>query len=239
MKILATKPESLVEWPAHLSFVIFIAGCNFKCPFCYVPHLVKPELYSKINGISEQEILSQLEKRKDFIDAVCISGGEATIHSELPYFLKKIKAQAPNVKIRLETNGSNPEMLKELIGNKLIDSIALDIKNSREKYSQTTNTEANIESIEKTFDIIKNFDYEARMTLVPDLHILEDIKQAAGWLKDKGINKLVLQQFRSNLPSQQTLNPQFMTLPNFPLEEMHKITQEIRNIINIEIRGEG
>ncbi len=234
MKILTTKPESLIEWPGHLSFVIFIGGCNFKCPFCYVPHLVNPD---QMKGIKENEIINQINQRKQFIDAVCITGGEPTIHLELKDFLQKLKEQNQDLKIRLETNGSNPQMIRELIDNRLVDSIALDIKNSKEKYKETTNTDVNIESIEKTLDIIKTVDYEVRMTLVPGLHSLESVKDAAKWLENKGIKKLVLQQFKSNLPNQQTLDPKFMKKPNYLLEDMEKIKNEIEkdNFI-LEIR---
>jgi len=236
MKILATQPCSLIEWKNHLSYVIFIAGCNFKCDFCYVPHLILPEKYENIKEISQDKILEEIKERASFgfIDAVSVSGGEPTTHLELADFLKKIKNLG--LKVRLETNGSNPQMLKQLIQNKLVDSVALDIKNSKEKYSVTTGTETNLENIEKTLDIIKEIDYEVRTTLVPELHNIEDVTNIVTWLKEKGIQNLVLQQFRSDLPNQQTINPEFMKKNNFPLNEMENMKKEID--FNIEIRGD-
>lgn len=237
MKIISTS-ISLIEWPSNLSYVIFLAGCNLQCPFCYVPHLVKEETYSNLQTIPQQQVLEEIQERADanFIDAVCITGGEPTIHPELQELLQKIKQTNPNLKISLTTNGTNPQFLKQLIDNKLINSIAFDIKNSKKKYQQTTNTEINLENINKTLELIKTLDdYEVHTTLVPDLHTLEDVKQMASWLKHKGINKLTIQQFRSDLPNQQTLNPEFMKKPNYPTNKLKEIAENIKDV-EIEVR---
>ena len=240
MKILATQPSSLIEWPGHLSYVIFIAGCNLNCPFCYVPHLIKEEQYKNIESIPQEKMLEDLSERKGFIDAVCITGGEPTMHPELPQFLQKIKQQT-NLPIRLETNGTNPQMLQELIKNRLIDNVALDIKNSKEKYSETTNSQVNLENIEKTIKIIidSNIEHEFRTTLVPELHAKDDIEHILNWINNitNKKNKLALQQFRSDLPNQQTLNPDFMKKGNYPEDEMKNIKQHLeKSNLEIEVR---
>jgi len=242
MKIVGAN-ESLIEWKGHLSFVIFIAGCNFRCPGCYVPHLVLPELYEKgkVKEIKQEEVLEKIQERKNFIDAICITGGEPTVHPELYNFLQKINNINKDLKIRLETNGSNPKLIEKLIKSKLIDSIALDIKNSKEKYQETTNTKINIKDIESTLDALKKIeDYEIRTTLVPGMHNLENIKKIAEWLKEKGINKLVLQQFRSDLPNEQTLNLEFLKKGNFPAEKLKVIKAQLEKsgiFKEIEVRG--
>lgn len=246
MKILGIKPDSLIEWPGHLSYVIFIAGCNFQCPWCYVPHLVLPERYNKPRGISEKEVLKQIKNRENFIDAVCITGGEPTLdETELYNLLTEIKKQNPEIKIRLETNASNLEFLEKLIKQKLIDSIAVDIKNSKEKYAETCRTNINIEKINKIIQLIKNseLDYEFRTTLVPGLHDISDIKKILKWLyqDNKKIKLYVLQQFRVNLPREETRNPEFMKRGNYPFKKMQEIKQELEKlhyIERIEIRGE-
>lgn len=238
MKIIATQPSSLIEWPGHLSYTIFIAGCNLLCPFCYVPHLILEESYKNIKEIEQEKILQDLAERTGFVDAVCITGGEPTMHPELLQFLQKIKQQT-NLPIRLETNGTNPNIIQQLIENKLIDSLALDIKNSKEKYQSTAGKEINLENIEKTINLIKdsNIGHEIRTTLVPELHELADIENIVNWLKEKQINKLVLQQFRSDLPNQQTLNPAFLEKGNYPENEMKNIKEHLNKYdLKVELR---
>lgn len=228
MKI-AGVSESLAEWPGHFSYVIFISGCNFNCPWCYVPHLLNPE---KTNNISEEEILERLQERKEFIDAVCISGGEPTIHKELFNFLKKIKNLG--FKIRIESNGSNPAVLEELIKSKLIDSLALDIKTSKEKYMICGLD--NIKKIEKSIEIAKSLeDYELRTTLVPGIHDEQEILKIADWIADNSKEKIklyVLQQFRADLPNESTLDRGFIEKGNFPIGELKRIKNSLekRNV---------
>lgn len=241
MKIISTQPSSLIEWPNHLSYVIFIAGCNLSCPFCYVPHLIREEAYNNIESIPQEKILRDLTERKGFVDAVCITGGEPTMHQELPQLLQTIKQQT-NLPIRLETNGTNPNIIQQLIENKLVDSIALDIKNSKEKYQETTNSQINFENIEKTIKIIKDsdIDYEFRTTLVPQLHTKEDIENILDWINNIGNKKVklyILQQFRSDLPNQQTLNPAFLEKGNYPENEMKNIKEHInKSDLKVELR---
>lgn len=233
MKILGIKPDSLIEWPGQLSFVIFIAGCNFRCPFCYVPYLVLPEKYQQeeIKEISQEKILKQIQERAEFIDAICITGGEPTIHSELYDFIKNIK-EIVSIPIRLETNGTNPKLIEKLLQEKLIDSIALDIKNSREKYQETSCSDINLFDITKTISLIKEaeIDYEIRTTLVPGLHNKEDLLNIAEWLKDKEIKNYVLQQFHVDLPGEQTLNPEFIKKGNYPSNELENIKNHLENL---------
>ena len=123
---------SLIDYPQKLAATIFLVGCNFRCPFCYNPELVLPEKIKEHSFFSQKEVLSFLKERKGLLEGVCLGGGEPTIHQDLPKFCQKIKKMG--YLIKLDTNGSNPEMLKELIEKNLIDYLAIDVKAPKEKY---------------------------------------------------------------------------------------------------------
>ncbi|PIU62016.1 anaerobic ribonucleoside-triphosphate reductase activating protein, partial [archaeon CG07_land_8_20_14_0_80_38_8] len=115
--------SSFIDYPGKIALVVFTAGCNFHCHYCHNPELVNPTP----PFISEEKILLKLEKKREWLDAVVISGGEPTLHPDLPEFIKKIKDET-GLLVKLDTNGSNPEMLKKLINEKLIDYVAMDVK---------------------------------------------------------------------------------------------------------------
>jgi pyruvate formate lyase activating enzyme len=170
--------QSLNDWPGKVVFPILIHGCNFKCPFCFVPHLF-------CQGKYEENILDKIKSLdRNFYDAILISGGEPTLCPELPDFLKHINGL--NWPVRLFTNGSNPEMLKLLVEEKLVDSIAMDIKHikNQEKYNEASGVQVNLEDIEKSMKIISQLkDYEFRTTLVKKFHKKEDALEIARWIK--------------------------------------------------------
>ena len=164
---------SLVDFDGHISATIFVSGCNFACPFCHNAGLV--------NGsepqISESEVLEYLSKRFGLLDGVCVSGGEPTLYPDLPKFISKLKSIGYLVK--LDTNGTNPEMVKYLVENKLVDYIAMDIKNSEDNYNKTIGKDYDFGKIKTTIEYIINcgVDYEFRTTLVKSLHTFEDIQK--------------------------------------------------------------
>ncbi|MBS3163137.1 anaerobic ribonucleoside-triphosphate reductase activating protein [Candidatus Woesearchaeota archaeon] len=230
MKIVGSEKNSVIEWPGKLSYVIFLEGCNLKCPFCYVPKLV----LERNIALSEAEVLDDIRKRADWIDAVCITGGEPCINKDLPEFLRKIK-DASSKPIRIETNGTNPELIEQLINNKLIEGIALDIKNCKEKYFLTCNNKTDVKNIEKTITLIKNsdLDYEFRTTLVPGLHEKQDILKLAEWIYNLGKGKIksyCLNQFRADLPEEETLNPKFIKKGNYSYEKIKDIKKELEKL---------
>jgi len=197
MQIGGLQKLTLIDYPDKLACTVFLIGCNFRCPWCYSGELVLPEKNKKqfypvksdrvgakqFNGarISEKEFFNFLKKRKDKLEGVVICGGEPTINKELPNFIKKIKKLGFLVK--LDTNGSNPKMLKKLIAEHLLDYIAMDIKAplSQDKYEKATGVKINLEDIKKSIDIIKNsgIEHEFRTTVVPSIHTKEDIIQIA------------------------------------------------------------
>ncbi len=192
MIIKGFQPLTLIDFPGQLASIIFTAGCNLRCPYCYNKPLAvnSPELIQ----LDEEKIFSFLKTRKGLIDGVVITGGEPTLHNGLPSFIKKIKELGFLVK--LDTNGTNPEMIKELIDNNLIDYIAMDIKNSLKNYEKTTIIKVPIENIKASVKIImdSSINYEFRTTSLPKLISKEDFLEIGEWLK--GAKKYCLQQFK-------------------------------------------
>ena len=189
MKISGFQKLSLVDYDGHITATIFVSGCNFACPFCHNAGLVKnlePE-------IDSEDVLSYLKKRFGLIDGVCISGGEPTLYNDLPDFIKTIKNIGYSIK--LDTNGTNPEMIKFLVENELIDYIAMDIKNSLLDYAKTIGKDYDMSRISESIKYIMNcgIDYEFRTTLVNELHSFDNIKQIAKLIC--GAKKYCLQKF--------------------------------------------
>ena len=191
MKISGLQKVSLVDYDGQIATTIFTSGCNFACPFCHNSGLVKgtePE-------IPVSEIFEYLTKRKNVITAVCISGGEPTLHKDLPELISKIKDMG--YLIKLDTNGTNLPMIKYLVENKLIDYIAMDIKNSLQHYKKTvgTNQEFNIiDSI--TYIMNCGIDYEFRTTIIKHYHTEQDIEEISQTIS--GAKKYYLQKFVDN-----------------------------------------
>ena len=186
---------SFVDWDSKISSVIFLPNCNFRCSFCHNVNLVlNPE---KLETIPFEHIENQLKKQKGWTDGVCITGGEPTLQSNLPELCSKIKKMGFLVK--LDTNGTNPTMLKELMARKMVDYVAMDIKAplTVEKYSKATgvNAESLLENVKESIRLLlkSSIDYEFRTTVVPTIHDLDDIKQVCRSLK--GCKKYVLQKF--------------------------------------------
>lgn len=222
---------SLIDFPQNIAAVIFLGGCNFKCSYCHNPELVlKP---AKQPSFNQKEILQYLEKRKNLLDGVVITGGEPTLHKDfLLEFLPKIKRLG--LKIKLDTNGSLPQNLKEIIP--LTDYIAMDIKTSFEKYNEITNTKVNIQKIKESIEIIKKSgkDYEFRTTLMPSLVTKKDIQKITKEIK--GAKKYTLQQLRKekkmihNKVKQETIYTKEDILQIKKLAKNEVLEVEIKNI---------
>ena len=179
MKIAGLQKTTLIDYPGEVACTIFLFGCNFRCGFCH-----NPELVVKDSGheFSKKEILDFLKERKGKLDAVCISGGEPLMSLDLD-FVKKIKDMG--YKIKVDTNGSFPDVLKKLIDEKLIDAVAMDIKASREKYPEVVGANVDVEKIERSIKLISDLDnYEFRTTILEKYHNVEDMKSIAEWLNN-------------------------------------------------------
>ncbi|MDD5254086.1 MAG: anaerobic ribonucleoside-triphosphate reductase activating protein [Candidatus Nanoarchaeia archaeon] len=216
MKIVSFLPSSFIDYPGKLASVIFTSGCNFRCGFCHNKEIVE----NKLPLIPEEEILEKLNPK--WIYGVVITGGEPTLQNDLDLFIKKIKEKG--LKIKLDTNGSNPEMLKELINNKLLDYIAMDIKGSVDNYKKISGYD-NIKNIKESISLIKNskIDYMFRTTLVPSIH---DKKELLNLVKlIKGAKTFQLQRFDSD----NTLNVKFSKQKSYSEEELLKFKDLIKN----------
>jgi len=233
MIIAGLQKQSLIEYPGRISAIIFLAGCNLRCQFCYVPHLVLPEEIKKIKPISENKIFSFLKERKGFLEAVSISGGEPTLNPQLPKFIEKIK----NLKylVELETNGTNPKMLKELIDKRLVDYVAMDIKHQLvfEKYNEICGkvlTKKGFESIKESIGILLEgkVDYEFRTTIMKEFHTKEDILEIC-----KAIRKAKVY-FLQNYQKNSTISGKVFT--PFKEEEILEIVKEGQKFANIKFR---
>lgn len=217
---------SLIDYPNNVCAVVFTGGCTFKCPFCHNPELV----YNIADtSYSEENIITELSRRTKLLDGVCITGGEPTIHNELKGFIKKIKNLG--LKVKLDTNGTNPGMLNELINEKLIDYIAMDIKTALERYSTGTGVKTDIQQIRESIKIItrSGIDHEFRTTMVPGVVNNEDVEEIIKEIK--GAKKYVLQQFRP----QKTLNKEFQKIKPYSQKYIEQTAQKIINI-KTEIR---
>lgn len=238
MKIGGLQKLTLVDYPGKVAATVFLIGCNFKCPFCQNPDLVSPErVYPAdrrgggLPQISEKDFFNFLDSKIGLIDGICITGGEPTLNPDLGDFIRKIRAKGFFVK--LDSNGSNPEVLKELIDAKLLDFIAMDIKTSLENYKKAIGAEIDLENIKKSVEIIKNsgIDYEFRTTIVPGLVEKSDIEKIGQWLK--GAKKIALQQFQNK----KVLDKEFekvLPYPDETLKEFKKILEKY--IKKVELR---
>ena len=191
MKIIGLEKLSLVDYDGHTACTLFTGGCNFRCPFCHNGDLVLTP--QNFDTYSDDEIFSYLEKRQGLLDGVVISGGEPTMYADLPDYAKRIKALGYDVK--LDTNGTNPEMLKVLVNNGLIDYVAVDIKSSKEGYSKMAGVKTFPEKVALTVEFLEKnkIPYEFRTTLVNELISEKDIISMSEWLKN--CEKLFLQKF--------------------------------------------
>lgn len=223
------QKTSMVDYPGKIAATIFTDKCNFRCHFCYNVDLVLN--YEKMPEISQQEILDFLEKRKKWLDGVCITGGEPTLHKGIIDFIKKIKSLG--LLVKFDTNGTNPEMLNELIDGKLVDYVAMDIKASKENYERATNSKADIKAIQKSIDLLKQgkVEYEFRTTIVPKFFDKNEAKKIAEWLK--GSKKYALQQFMEKKDmldnSLKNTKPYF----NKDFEEFKKILEPYFDVVEI------
>lgn len=227
MEILGIEKVSMVDYKDKISATIFTGGCNFRCPFCHNSGIVE----KKYNYYSEDEILEYLKDRKKLLDAVVISGGEPTLQKDLPRFIKAVRALGYLVK--LDTNGTNPQMLEMLLQDKLIDYVAIDIKNDFSNYSVITGVpNPNTEAIKKSLALLKRFsvDYELRTTLVKEFHTQKNIEKLSEDLK--GEKLLYLQKFKL---SEGVFNQTLHEVPKVEAEKFQEILK--KNIKNVILRG--
>ena len=224
IKIGGLQKVTLVDYPGKVACTLFLSGCNFRCPFCYSKELVLEPEIKKHPYLSEEYFFSFLQERKGLLDGVVLCGGEPTINLDLPDLCQKIRAMG--FAIKLDTNGSNPELIQRLIAEQLVGYFAMDIKAplDQEKYNQANGVEVSLQKIKQSIDLIKNsgLDYEFRSTIVPGIHSLGDIVQMA---KDIApAEKYFLQQFHGE---KSTLDSKFFNQRPFDEQDLEAIKKEI------------
>lgn len=195
MYICGLNKTTLLDYPEHLAATIFTRGCDFRCPFCQNSSLVLPERYP--NTIPPEEILAFLKKRASILEGICITGGEPTLQKDLPEFIASIKALG--LKVKLDTNGNHPDVLNYLLEENLLDYVAMDIKNSLQKYPVTVGIPSfSTEKIEQSVALLRSasIPYEFRTTIVKELHTHEDMYHLGKWLE--GAPVLFLQSFEDS-----------------------------------------
>ena len=192
MKFGGLQKLTLLDYPDKVAATVFTVGCNFRCPFCHNNSLVCGHGVEK-NEISEQEILNFLQKRRNLLEGICLTGGEPLIQPHVDVFLQKVRDMG--YKIKLDTNGAFPETLNVLIKNGLVDYVAMDVKNSKELYAKTVGCNVDVAAIERSVELLKSgvVDYEFRTTVTDTFHTEESIRDMAKWLV--GAKRLYLQQF--------------------------------------------
>ena len=175
MKIGGLQKLSLIDFPDNIAAIIFTQGCNFRCPYCHNPELVDPQLFQE--PISEEEVISFLETRKEKLTGVVITGGEPVLQEDLGEFMQKLKTMG--FKVKLDTNGSRPEVLKQLMESQLLDYIAMDIKAPLEKYPKIAGVEGMEDKVKESIDLIKASEvpHEFRTTVAKNLLDPDDIEQ--------------------------------------------------------------
>lgn len=260
MRIAGLQKTTLLDYPGHVAATIFLAGCNMRCPFCHNMNLVlgaddgSTDINADLYG--EAELLEFLNKRRGILDGVCITGGEPTLNPELPDFIRSIKAMG--LKVKLDTNGSNPTMLKSLIDERLVDYVAMDIKTSLEYGSSSPgevgvnhnkkpdypnvcgNEHINLKAIKESIDILlslstdreegQEIDYEFRTTVIKEYHDTKVFETIGQMLE--GAKNYYLQSF---VDSEYVADH---SLSSYDKEELESFVQIMRRyVINADIRG--
>lgn len=212
---------TLIDYPGKIAMTVFTVGCNFRCPFCHNPGLVVGSQFT-VHGNLEKDFFDFLKKRKGKLEGVCITGGEPIIQKNLIDFIKKIKKLGFSVK--LDTNGARPDVLKQIIDQKLVDFVAMDIKNSLKKYSETSGVKVDTDRIKLSVELIKNsgLPYEFRTTVVPGFHTEKDFLEIAAWLK--GSKKYFLQEYRP----EKTLDAKIGKITKGKKIDLEKIKKKIK-----------
>ncbi len=209
------------DFPGRISSTVFLAGCNFRCPFCHNADLVlRPET---IQTIDLNFFLSYLDSRKGWLDGLCLSGGEPLLHEEVEVLARVIKDRGYQLKI--DTNGSFPERLEDLISQGLVDAVAMDIKGPLERYPEIVRARVETEKIIRSVEIIRHsgLEYTFRTTVVPGLITGEDLLKIGEWLS--GAQLFQLQQF---VPKN-TLDPAFLRFEPYPASDLKQWQEKLKS----------
>lgn len=230
MLIAGIQKMTLLDYPDKIAALIFTQGCNFACGYCHNPEMIpKSRVLPYSPDLEPDAILEFLSRRVGLLDAVVISGGEPTIHEDLGEFMQKIKDVG--FLIKLDTNGSNPEVVQDLLDKKLLDYIAMDIKQSYSKYKELAKNDI-ADNIKKSIEIVRNsgIPYEFRSTILPRYHSSQDIEDMGEMIK--GSDKWFLQNFRP----MKTLDRKLQNENSFSekeMEDLGKVADPYAELVDI------
>lgn len=235
-KIVHVQPLSLADYPGKLAAVVFFAGCNLRCPFCYNSELVLPERLTELRPLSWEALLAELSERIGFLDGVVLTGGEPTLSPELPKLSRALKDRGFWVK--LDTNGTNPAVLEKLLREKVLEYVALDIKAPFSRYPEYVGLpEAGkvVEAVRASLAILQRMapDYEARTTVAPGLS-MPDLFTIAQEIR--GAERYVLQPFVAP-PDKRLVDESWRARSALNLTELRALSLELRKVITIELRA--
>ena len=228
MKICGLQKTTLLDFPGHVAATIFTGGCNFRCPFCHNSDLLGQDAEA---AFSEEEVLKFLTKRRGILEGVAITGGEPTLQPDLRSFILKVRELG--YKIKLDTNGSRPDVLRALCEEGLIDYVAMDIKTCKERYPAVSGIPSlQIEGIIESVDFLKqsSIPYEFRTTVVRELHSAEDFVRIGEWIA--GCSNYYLQNF---VDSDHILVSGFSPCSKEELMEYRNIVKPY--VVHAELRG--
>ena len=231
MLITGFQKSTLLDYPGKIACILFTYGCNLRCEYCHNPELVISP-YRKSSVVNEDEIFSFLKERQDLLEAVVITGGEPTLHLDLIPFIKKIKEMGYLVK--LDTNGTNSKIVKEILDLDIVDYWAMDVKYETEIYKQELEESIEYEEIEESIRLIqeRGKDYEFRTTYVKGIHTLKSVKGIGKLIK--GSKKYYIQNFRPG----KTINPKLNNRNSFTQNELESMKKEMQKYVrNVEIRN--
>jgi len=232
MRIVGFVNTSLVDWDGRVSSVIFLPGCNFRCPFCHNRELVLSP--GSVPEVDHDSMMLYLEENSDFLDGVVITGGEPTIHSDLPDLITDLSSLG--LRVKLDTNGSNPSMLLDLIDSGLVESVAMDIKGPLdERYDDICGVKAPLENIKRSISILMDseIEHEFRTTIVPHLIKEGEVESIAAFIG--GARKYALQQFRPGV----TLDDRLSKIDPYPTERIRNMAELAKQYVRrVVIRGE-
>lgn len=230
MDIKGLVKTSLVDYPGYVAATLFVGECNMRCPFCHNKMLVTES--KNLPTIKTEDVFEFIQRRAATLEAVCITGGEPTLSSDLIPFLKSLREYP--IKIKLDTNGLRPSIIEEVISLQLTDYIAMDIKNSKQRYAVTTGlSKIDIEKIEASINLIKNapIDYEFRTTVMKEFHDRESLLDIGMWLQTSKNYYLQSYVYRDS-----QLDPRPFT--SFSIDELTDMTAELTPFFtNIGIRS--
>lgn len=231
MGIKGVQPVSLVDYPGNICSTVFFGGCNLRCPFCHNAQLVQGA--DTLADENLEDVLAFLAERRHLVPTVCITGGEPTLAPELPGFIRRLKRAG--LLVKLDTNGTRPEVLRALLAERLLDYVAMDVKAPPAKYGLVAGRPVDLEAIRTSINLIRTAApaYEFRTTVVPELLTEEDLLSIGKELA--GSDKYVLQPFR---PTHPLINPELELAAPCPVSFLEKVAKELRAWIKtVEVRG--